>query len=63
VDGHVAELAAGPLRAAHEDTVRDHAAPDPGAERDEHQVIHLSTRPEPELPPGGGVAVVLDRER
>src|SRR5215212_1278352 len=62
LDGHVAELAARALRAAQQDAVRDHASPDPGPERDEHQVVHLAPGPEAELAPGSGVGVVLDRE-
>src|SRR5919112_1509786 len=63
LDGDVSELAARALRAAQQHAVRDHSSPDPRAEREEHEVVHIASRPEAELAPGGGVGVVLDRQR
>jgi hypothetical protein len=57
----VSELPARALRTAHEDAVRDDAAPDPCSERDEEQVVGLAADPEAELTPRRGVAVVLNR--
>jgi hypothetical protein len=63
LDGDVSELAARALRAEQQHAVRDHASPDPRAECEEHEVVHVAPRPEAELAPGGGVGVVLDRQR
>ena len=62
LDRHVTELAAGALRAAHQDAVGYHAATYPGPQRDEDQVVGLAADPEPELAPRRRVAVVLYRE-
>ena len=62
LDGDVSELASGALSAAHEHSVRDHTPSDPGAERDEDQVVNLASRAKAELAPGGGVGVVFERE-
>jgi len=63
---HVAELPARALSAAQEHAaqkhaVRDHTAPGPQGKKDE--VVHLASRPEPEIAPRRGARVVLDRER
>src|SRR5215210_2206429 len=63
LDGYVAELAGGALRAMQEEAVRDHTSPYTGTEREEQQVIHLAPRPEAKLAPRARVGVVLERER
>src|SRR6185369_17499601 len=61
-DGDVVELAGGPVMAALELAAEHEPGAEPGADREEHEVVDAAGDPEPPFAERSEIDVVLDRD-